>query len=132
MAALVLVLLTSSRVYHDSAGNGDGVRYSELLLAEADIWIQADGVFDFRNCGIGIHRLGPPHVRVGDEPIPWHDVYGFDDDDCLAECSEDIQLVRHALGRQDSVHNANAFRFVVRLDVCYRWIVWHIYGCDTC
>ena len=46
LAASVLVLLASGRVHHDPAGDGHGERHHQLLLPQADLRLQADGLFD--------------------------------------------------------------------------------------
>ena len=85
VAAPVLVLFAPGRVHHDSAGDGHGVGHHRGVRAEADLRLQADGVFDRRDRRSWVHRVGPPHVHVGNEPGVGADVHGLDDADRVTE-----------------------------------------------
>ena len=100
VAAPVLVLFAPGRVHHDPAGDGHGLRHHRLLRAQAAVRLQADGLLDRRHRGAGLHRVGPPHVHLGHEPGPGHDLHGLDDDDRAAQRHQDLQLAGHRLGRQ--------------------------------
>ena len=90
MAASVLVLQSPGCLHHDLAGNGNGLRYPDVLRAKAVVWIPPDGLLGGWYCRIGFHRVGASHVYVRHESGPWNYLYGFDDDDSAAECGEDI------------------------------------------
>ena len=60
--------------------------------------------------GLGLHRLGPPHVPERHEPAARHDLHDLDDGDRRALGHQDVQLARHALGRQHPLHDADAER----------------------
>ena len=63
LSALVLVLLPSRRLHHDSALDGHRQRDHCLLLAQAHLRIQLRGVFVHRHRRLRIPGLGAPHVR---------------------------------------------------------------------
>ncbi len=100
VAAPVLVLFAPGGVHHAAARDGDGLRHAGLHEPQADLRLQADGVFDGGDRRSGIHRLGSPHVYQRDESRPGHDVHGVDDHDRAALRGEGLQLDRHDVGRR--------------------------------
>ena len=81
--------------------------------------------------GLGFIVWGHHMFVSGHEPGAGHDVHGGDDADRAAERDQSLQLARHDLGRQDSVHHADAVRPVVRVDVHHRRAVGHLHGRDA-
>ena len=84
-----------------------------------------------RHRGPRVHRLGPPHVPERHEPDPRHDVHDLDDGHRRALGDQDVQLAGDALGRQHPLHDADAERPLLRLDVRHRRPVGHLHGLDA-
>ena len=61
--ALLLVLLASGRLHHDSAADGHHLGAGDLLLAQADLRLQGDRLLVVRHRADRFHRVGTPHVR---------------------------------------------------------------------
>ena len=98
MATFVLVLFASGGLHHDPTCHGNGVGHHQLFFSQTHFWVQANGVRDRRYRRAGVHRLGAPYVHVGNESLPWHDLHDNNHVDCVAECSEGVQLAGDDVG----------------------------------
>ena len=68
-------------------------------------------VFSMVAIGVpGLHRVGPPHVRLGHEPRVVGDVLAVDDGHRGAFGHQDVQLDGHGLEGLDPVHDADVLR----------------------
>ena len=118
VAALVLVLRPPRGLHRDSAGHGRGFPRPIDVLAQASVRISRDGWRDLRDRFPGIHGLGTPHVRQRHEPLFGLRVFRADDVHRRSLRDQDVQLAGNAVGREDSVPDADAvrarFRFAVR------------------
>ena len=76
----------------------------------------------------GLPGLGPPHVHERHESVLGDGVLGADHEHRRALGDQDVQLDRHAVGRQDSLHHRDAVRARLRLPVRHRRPERHLPG----
>src|SRR4029077_20564030 len=79
------------------------------------IWLPRDGYGDMRDRIPWLHGVGPSHVRQRHEPLFGIRVLGADNVHRRAFGDQDVQLARHTVGREDSIHHADAFRYRLRV-----------------
>ena len=65
------------------------------------------------------------------ESGPGYHLHGVHNDDCVAECREDLQLAGDDLGWTHPVYDRHALCTLVRFNVYYRWLVGHLHGRNT-
>ena len=108
--ARLLVLLAPGGLHHDAARVRDRQRGDLHARPQAGVRLPDDGLLAGGDRDPRLHRLGPPHVRVGHVQL----AAGPDDDhhdaDRRADGDQDLLLARHAVERRDPPHDADAVR----------------------
>jgi heme/copper-type cytochrome/quinol oxidase subunit 1 len=98
------------------------------VCAQADLRVSADGLRDGGYRVSGLHRLGAPHVPERHESDARNHFRREHDLHCRSERDQDVQLVRHAVAREHSLHDGDVERTGVRGDVRHRRVVRHLHG----
>src|SRR3989442_15378056 len=131
LAAPLLVLRASGGLYPHPARDGHRLGDPPGLLPQAHLRLPRHGLLDDLHRVPVVGRLRPPHVRERHEPGARDGLHRDHDDHRRAVGHQDLQLARHALGRPDPVHRADAQRARVRLDVRHRRALGHLHGLDA-
>src|SRR5581483_10795274 len=117
LPAHLLVLLAPGGLHHDAARLRDRVRGDLGDGEEADLRLPPDGAVADGDPRARVLRLGAPHVRRRRRPLAAHPDDGHLDGDRGPDRDQGVLLVSDDLGRAGALHDADAVRARLRLDV---------------
>ena len=110
LPASLLVLLAPGGLHHDCAGARRAERAHRELREEKDLRLQLRRVLQPGDRDLRLHRLGPPHVRVGHLGVRRDGVFVPELLGCDPVSGQGVQLDGDALQGRHLVRNADALR----------------------
>src|SRR5581483_3981231 len=126
LPAHLLVLLASGGLHHGLARLRDHLGDHRGDESQADLRLQADGALAARDPHPRLLRLGAPHGRGGDGELASRPYDGDDAADRGADGDQGVLVVSHDVGRQDPLHDADALRGRVRVQLRHRRPLRHL------